>query len=212
RFEPGDELGVWVLFYVNDPTAQATYLVDGLEAPSALHGPGLPGVIKAHPTSTWGLDVPGAVGEAAPGNVTTYPVAVHNPTGEPLDVTLSVDGTSAWLAQAAPSTLTVPPGGIGQVNVTIGAPVSTLEGQEATHTLAARADGEEARVALITHVVEGAGTFEPAFAEPLGVASEPTVPSGPVDNLLAIASEVWVEAIAAAVVAGLASVVGILRG
>lgn len=193
EFEEGDQLGVWIWLFRVDPTQSIRFVVDSTDYPSSIHGPGIPGELRASLDAPITANVSHGQAVTAAGNVTTYPVELSNVGGEDRSVQVAIDGPDRWAANASVDQVTVPANGTARLNVTVGAPANATVGSAARHGVSLASDGGTITFQTTTHVDEEGGYFDPGLAEELGVQStEPEdggllgVPAGGSLGLLAL--------------------------
>lgn len=156
---PGDDLTAQInLFGIAAPDADFYIATQSTATPSALYGPGLPGTLRASPAADLVVDEGNRSSSAGPGNATRYPFAVENIGGEAREVTVSVAGPDAWLAEPSPAGIEVTPNGMVHAALTVAPREDVPVGAEASHTVTIASDEEEVVFEVSTTMVPGTGT------------------------------------------------------
>lgn len=155
----GDRLRVEIALFGQPSPPDNVYIATGsTEAPTTLHGPGLPGLMRDSPRSDLVVDVENRSARTSPGNATTYPVTVENLGHEERDSSVAVEGPGEWFAEPFPTTMTIPSNGTAEANLTVAAPEDAGNGVQAEHKVTITSGAEEVTFGLTTTVAPGEGT------------------------------------------------------
>lgn len=221
-YKPGDTLEVSFAHWSQTSPGNTSYaLVDGFDAPSALYGPDLPGMIRSDPAARVGVDLPNATLEAGPGNETTVDVRIENGGATGRTVTVNVDGADRWVVHPEPRILEVPGGGEGTVTLVAAVPPDAPEGADGTHEVTLSSEDEDIVFETTTRAVPGTGSPTDLVSAD-GDADGGSLEAGDLseaggaeaqsedDTLADTVSELWVEALATAIIATIAAAIGVV--
>lgn len=225
-FHPGDTLQLHFALFNQVTPGNTTYLmVDGFNRASALYGPGLPGTVRPAPGSTLGAEPPNATATTGPGNATTITVPLRNDGSSARTVEVDLEAPSDWPARPDRGSVTVPARGTATLNLTVAAPPDAITDAVAEHRITLTSGGEELVFETTTRAVHGAGSPTDLVSTDVGEGSEgaPMAPGNLSDTdgggaqtasedggLAQTVSELWVEALATAIVATIGAAIGVV--
>lgn len=163
---PGDNITLQIALFGTASETENLYIaVQSTQTPSAIYGPGFPGLQRDSLTSDLVVDAGNRTGNTGPGNATTYAFTVENIGDETREVSLSTDGPEAWIAEPSPSEFEVPAGGTVEANLTVAAPGNLPNGAEARHLVTVASAEETVTFGKTTTVVPGQGEAAPELLD-----------------------------------------------